>query len=240
MIFRKFCAAALLLCGLVIANAALAADGQTSSSEISRLLRREDVLNDMCRDGPGNDPKTKGICEQRDATVERLKSLGWCYGDPGQAGYQMVWHRCAGGAGPAPASAARQVRGACTKASSTFEGPLRGDVNSRQRAPFACNSATITFLDLDKSVLMVQIGMAGAPRDQLLTFIGIMEGDGVVMDIYRAYVKSEKYVVPTVGSCKFSTANNRLTSLSCGVSGLIPDKATAFEARATMTNIVNK
>ncbi|MBF0138034.1 MAG: hypothetical protein H7833_05695 [Magnetococcus sp. DMHC-1] len=64
------------------------------SKEIADLLVRWDELNGRCRGGSGDDQKTWDACDEREKMGDQLKSHGWCYGEPGQFGYQMAWHRC--------------------------------------------------------------------------------------------------------------------------------------------------
>jgi hypothetical protein len=50
--------------------------------------------NSECQGGAGNDPQTQASCAARDAYSAQLRAAGWCYGEPGDFGYQMAWHRC--------------------------------------------------------------------------------------------------------------------------------------------------
>lgn len=59
------------------------------------LLQDWAALNAACRGGRGDDPRTHTACARRDALDAELASGGWCYGRPGDAGYQRVWRRCA-------------------------------------------------------------------------------------------------------------------------------------------------
>ncbi|MCI9881939.1 MULTISPECIES: hypothetical protein [Methylobacterium] len=61
------------------------------------LLQDWAALNSACRGGRGDDPRTQEACERRYALDRRLVAGGWCYGRPGDAGYQRVWRRCADG-----------------------------------------------------------------------------------------------------------------------------------------------
>ncbi|WP_156295774.1 hypothetical protein [Methylobacterium aquaticum] len=72
-----------------VARAGPAADGPG-------LVRDWGTLNAVCRGGRGDDPATRDACTRRDAVDRRLESAGWCYGRPGDAGYQRVWRPCAG------------------------------------------------------------------------------------------------------------------------------------------------
>lgn len=68
--------------------------GNSIPANVKALLRAEAELNDLCRGGSGDDPKTMQACDDRNAVEVRLYAAGWCYGKHGQAGYQMKWHKC--------------------------------------------------------------------------------------------------------------------------------------------------
>jgi len=82
--------------GVVIAVLAMAAGGAAAQTAVdaSGLLRLEQMANELCRGGSGDRPETEIACQVRDDLVRRLRDVGWCYGEVGQAGYQMQWHRC--------------------------------------------------------------------------------------------------------------------------------------------------
>ncbi|MET7241836.1 hypothetical protein ABZT49_00550 [Methylobacterium sp. EM32] len=63
---------------------------------VAPLLRDWTALNGACRGGRGDDPATLAACERRDALHRRLTAAGWCYGRPGDAGYQRAWRTCGG------------------------------------------------------------------------------------------------------------------------------------------------
>ena len=62
--------------------------------DIQKLILSEKELDNKCRGGSGNDPKTFEACDARDALAVKLNKLGWCYGKSNEAGYQMKWHQC--------------------------------------------------------------------------------------------------------------------------------------------------
>lgn len=49
--------------------------------------------NSGCRGGTDPD-KIEIMCDLRDKIGKALDDKGWCYGEQGQAGYQMKWHSC--------------------------------------------------------------------------------------------------------------------------------------------------
>lgn len=50
--------------------------------------------NEQCRGGSGDETATQLACQLRDTAMDRLKARGICYGEKGQSGYQMDYHRC--------------------------------------------------------------------------------------------------------------------------------------------------
>lgn len=62
--------------------------------EVDKNISIADVLNDKCRGGSGDDPKTMEYCEQRDALIEEINKQGWCYGHEPQAMYERKWEVC--------------------------------------------------------------------------------------------------------------------------------------------------
>jgi class 3 adenylate cyclase len=61
--------------------------GSATPSELSRLMRNEEVSNDKCSDASGDLEETGRACAERDRLVEVLADRGWCYG--------RSWQHCA-------------------------------------------------------------------------------------------------------------------------------------------------
>ncbi|KMO41299.1 hypothetical protein VQ02_06015 [Methylobacterium variabile] len=80
---------------LTLVFAATSAAWAGPSGEAPGLLRDWAALNSACRGGRGDDPATLEACARRDALDRRLTAAGWCYGRPGDAGYQRTWRSCA-------------------------------------------------------------------------------------------------------------------------------------------------
>lgn len=59
-----------------------------------RIISQWQDENGRCRGGVGDSSQTWKACDRREAIGAKLKAVGWCYGRPGEAGYQMSWHRC--------------------------------------------------------------------------------------------------------------------------------------------------
>lgn len=81
--------AALALAAGMIAGATIA---QAQSAD--ELIASYRALNSACRGGSGDDPRTQKACAERGRAVTGLQQAGYCYGQRGQVGAQMNWHRC--------------------------------------------------------------------------------------------------------------------------------------------------
>ena len=79
---------------IVTLGSAAAYAGNPVPPNVKALVKAEAELNNLCRGGPGDDPKTLQACDDRNAVETRLYAVGWCYGMRGQAGYQMKGHKC--------------------------------------------------------------------------------------------------------------------------------------------------
>ncbi|MBW6397025.1 hypothetical protein KPL78_04155 [Roseomonas sp. HJA6] len=84
------------MAGMMFATLAMSAGEAAAQTVVdgSGLLRLVQTANELCRGGTGDSIETEIACEVRDDLVRRLREVGWCYGEVGQAGYQMRWHRC--------------------------------------------------------------------------------------------------------------------------------------------------
>ncbi|WP_245415276.1 hypothetical protein [Hoeflea marina] len=59
-----------------------------------RIFSQWQEQNGQCRGGPGDSEDTMKACERREAIGAKLEAIGWCYGRPGEYGYQIDWHVC--------------------------------------------------------------------------------------------------------------------------------------------------
>lgn len=64
--------------------------------EIAQLIAKEEVLNDKCRGGSGDDKGTQKACDERDIIFKKIKAKNWCWGHDGQIDADRVWERCKG------------------------------------------------------------------------------------------------------------------------------------------------
>ncbi|HCI3536406.1 TPA: hypothetical protein NOZ40_000755 [Acinetobacter baumannii] len=71
------------------------------SSEIPNIIQDKilqyEKLNDSCRGGSGDDPKTIESCEARDSLYGEIKNGGWCWGSENEnaSGSDLNWLPCA-------------------------------------------------------------------------------------------------------------------------------------------------
>ncbi|RCU26713.1 hypothetical protein DVA80_05975 [Acinetobacter baumannii] len=69
-------------------------------SEIPKIIQDKilqyEKLNDSCRGGSGDDPKTIESCEERDTLYVDIKNGGWCWGSENEnaAGNDLNWLPC--------------------------------------------------------------------------------------------------------------------------------------------------
>ncbi len=81
----------ILLSAITIVFAQLDSVAQTYSVEhYVGLWHRE---NQLCR-GSSDPTVVAASCGARDTYDRQLKNMGWCYGQKGQAGFEMKWHKC--------------------------------------------------------------------------------------------------------------------------------------------------
>jgi len=68
---------------------------KTEQVPIETLLAEVDKLNDQCRGGSGDSPKTTEACDKRDAKFNEVAARGWCWGPKDAIGADQHWMRCA-------------------------------------------------------------------------------------------------------------------------------------------------
>ena len=52
------------------------------AADIARLEAKHSQLDELCRGGSGQDPRTLQACTYREDTAAELKKLGYCYYQP--------------------------------------------------------------------------------------------------------------------------------------------------------------
>ncbi|WP_148664578.1 hypothetical protein [Herbaspirillum robiniae] len=62
--------------------------------KVQNLIGDYSTLNEDCRGRPGDDPVGMKACDLRNEVVTELRSLGWCYGKPGQVESDKDWVQC--------------------------------------------------------------------------------------------------------------------------------------------------
>lgn len=58
------------------------------------LIEKIESLNDLCRGGSGDDPKTEKACEEIDSVMKKLESSGWCWGPDSAIEADKKWIKC--------------------------------------------------------------------------------------------------------------------------------------------------
>lgn len=66
----------------------------TPPPDIQLLIEQENLLNDRCRGGSGDQTETWAACENRDEIYKSLKAQGWCYGHEPQPMSDRRWEPC--------------------------------------------------------------------------------------------------------------------------------------------------
>lgn len=103
-------------------------------SEPLRIISQWQDENSRCRGGSGDSSDTWKACDRREAIRAKLDAVGWCYGRPDEAGYQMSWHRCDDAGGRAPATA-NLVGGAAKVKLSPAEYPTKAGLSGQTQLP---------------------------------------------------------------------------------------------------------
>jgi hypothetical protein len=126
-----------------IAAAAVLSVFQSNSSWAQQTLPREVnewlEQNQICRGSSG--PNSEVACSRREVIGSQLEKQGWCYGAPGDAGFDRRWQRCAGASPNSnslqPADGSQGLRelekagllaGSPQLAAGTYKGRADGDV----------------------------------------------------------------------------------------------------------------
>lgn len=72
-------------------------DSPKPDSATRSLMTKELALNEKCRGGSGDDPKTGSACASREKVYAQIHARGWCWGHQGDIGADRTWVRCAQG-----------------------------------------------------------------------------------------------------------------------------------------------
>lgn len=80
--------------GKIMSETGTVISADKGAREPSRVIAQWQEENELCRGGSGNSDETMKACDRRDSITAKLLNVGWCYGQPGEYGYQMNWHRC--------------------------------------------------------------------------------------------------------------------------------------------------
>ena len=108
------------------------------------------------------------------------------------------------------------VDGACDPASHTAEGPIGADLTKR-RSKFYCDSAVITFFDNYNSHILIQFSQKESHHSQILGFGGIVDSEGVTMQVDHVYFSPGHATTVSDGWCKFFFKGRHMSEIFCGI-----------------------
>ena len=83
------------ICILVLTCAALPGCGKNIPPDVASLIEKTEQLNDKCRGGSGDDPATMKACDARDALIEQIEAMNYCFGTEQQIQAEKRWQECA-------------------------------------------------------------------------------------------------------------------------------------------------
>jgi len=82
-----------LLVVVAIVFSALSSAGPMPKN-VRDLINKMQPLDDACRGGSGDNPRTISICKKRDAVINQIAASGWCYGPDDAPEYKKDWVLC--------------------------------------------------------------------------------------------------------------------------------------------------
>ncbi len=83
-------------CLILWANSPKPTPATTGTMSAEEMVSQWDRENSSCRGSTKPEAlETRAACERRGALDAKLNASGWCYGRPGQYGYEMKWELCA-------------------------------------------------------------------------------------------------------------------------------------------------
>ncbi|MBB4064403.1 hypothetical protein GGR23_001580 [Gellertiella hungarica] len=102
--------------GKIISEAGTVLSTDKGAREPLRVIAQWQAENGLCRGGSGDSDETLKACDRRDVIDTKLRNVGWCYGRPGEYGYQMDWHSC-------DESTHKNTQGAIVQKAKDLDGP---------------------------------------------------------------------------------------------------------------------
>lgn len=106
------------------------------------------------------------------------------------------------------------VRGSCTAASHIARGPVGANLTNHQ-TPFVCDAAVLAFFDKQNQHVLVNFAEK-ATTTGVLAFSGIMEPDGIMLNVSKVYFEPGKPTYVDVGVCKFFFSGRHMKGIFCG------------------------
>lgn len=83
-----------ILALLSVVSAKKEDQSEVKTVDIQQMIKQEELFNNRCRDGSGDDPKTLSYCDQRDRLVSELGNNGWCFRQEDQFEAEKTWQKC--------------------------------------------------------------------------------------------------------------------------------------------------
>jgi hypothetical protein len=140
------------------------ASSAASGDSVQALISKEEVLNDRCRGGSGDDPETNKSCAERDAAVEQLKLAGWCWGTDNQVEADKKWQRCEAPASMSTSSADPYAAGQAALANSEYQQSKADLISEVQTAYYAAHCRVIQGIEAQ---MILQTGVTRISRLEL-------------------------------------------------------------------------
>ena len=54
--------------------------GYFPPKDVQSLIEKTEILDDKCRGGSGDDPKTMKACDEREHIIKKIEKKGYCWG----------------------------------------------------------------------------------------------------------------------------------------------------------------
>lgn len=72
---KKLIIGSLMFSPLIIVHA-----GYFPPKDVQSLIEKTEILDDKCRGGSGDDPKTMKACDDREHIIKKIEKKGYCWG----------------------------------------------------------------------------------------------------------------------------------------------------------------
>lgn len=114
-----------------------------------------------------------------------------------------------------PLGQPRVLDGNCTGGSWLGEGPAGTDFRN-DKPRFFCDAAVVAAFDPARRHVMVQFMGSQRNHGQIIGFAGVLESDGIIMNVSRVYLEPNRPISVSDGVCRFFRQRETITSIVCG------------------------